>query len=46
MTKVYPSNLTWEQWELITQEFPQAKPGGRKRTVISKVVTLVNYLKL
>jgi transposase len=33
MTKEYPSNLTWEQWELIRELFPEAKPGGRPRTV-------------
>ncbi|NRB06967.1 MAG: transposase [Richelia sp.] len=32
MTKNYPSNLTWEQWEFIAQLFPEAKPGGRPRT--------------
>jgi putative transposase len=42
MTKAYPSNLTWEQWELIAQEFPQAKPGGRKRTVA--LFTVVNAI--
>ena len=29
MTKAYPSNLTWEQWELISDLFPEAKTGGR-----------------
>ncbi len=28
MTKTYPSNLTWEQWELISDLFPEAKLGG------------------
>ena len=32
MTKNYPSNLTWNQWELIAELFPEAKPGGRPRT--------------
>ena len=32
MTKNYLSNLTWEQWELIAEMFPEAKPGGRPRT--------------
>ncbi|CDN11641.1 Mobile element protein [Richelia intracellularis] len=31
MTKNYPSNLTWKQWELIAEMFPEAKPGGRPR---------------
>ncbi len=29
MTKVYPNNLTWEQWELIADIFLKAKLGGR-----------------
>lgn len=33
MSKAYPSNLTWEQWELIAGEFPSAKSGGRPRNV-------------
>ncbi|CDN15731.1 Mobile element protein [Richelia intracellularis] len=32
MTKNYPSYLTWEQWELIPQLLPEAKPGSRPRT--------------
>ncbi|CDN11564.1 hypothetical protein RintRC_4021 [Richelia intracellularis] len=32
MTKNYPSNLTWEKWELIAELFPEAKSGGRPRT--------------
>ena len=38
MTKAYPSNLTWEQWELIADLFPSAKKGGRPRTVATYVV--------
>jgi transposase len=33
MTKAYRSNLTWEQWELIAELFPNAKPGGRPRNI-------------
>ncbi|GAX41138.1 transposase [Tolypothrix sp. NIES-4075] len=33
MTKAYRSNLTWEQWELIADLFPSAKPGGRPRNI-------------
>lgn len=34
MTKAYPNNLTWEQWELIADLFrDNAKLGGRTRTV-------------
>jgi putative transposase len=32
MTKAYPNDLTWEQWELIADLFPEAKSGGRPRT--------------
>jgi putative transposase len=32
MTKSYPNDLTWEQWELIAALFPEAKSGGRPRT--------------
>ncbi|CDN12123.1 Mobile element protein [Richelia intracellularis] len=27
MTKNFPSNLTWEHWELIPELFPEPKPG-------------------
>ena len=37
MTKEYPSNLTWEQWELM-----KVKPGGRPRTVA--IYALVNAI--
>lgn len=33
MNPSYPSNLTLEQWELLSQLIPQAKTGGRKRSV-------------
>ncbi len=33
MTKAYPNDLTWEQWALIADLFPEAKTGGRPRTV-------------
>ncbi|MBE9251692.1 IS5/IS1182 family transposase, partial [Dolichospermum sp. LEGE 00240] len=33
MSKVYSSNLTKEQWELIEPLIPRAKTGGRKREV-------------
>ncbi|MEH2399804.1 hypothetical protein [Nostoc sp.] len=29
MTKAYPNDLTWEQWELIADLFPEPKTGGR-----------------
>ncbi|MEP0879288.1 transposase [Funiculus sociatus GB2-M2] len=45
MTKAYPSNLTWEQWELIADLFPPAKPGGRKRSVsLLAVVNAILYV--
>ena len=31
--KTYPSDLTDEQWELLSPLLPAAKPGGRPRTV-------------
>jgi transposase len=33
MSKDYPSNLTREQYELIYDLLPMAKPGGRPREV-------------
>lgn len=33
MCKVYPSNLTTEQYELLGELLPAAKPGGRPREV-------------
>ncbi|WP_442940533.1 transposase [Nostoc sp.] len=45
MTKAYPSNLTWEQWVLIAEEFPSAKLGGRPRNVaIYAVVNAIFYV--
>lgn len=45
MTKAYPSNLTWEQWELIAKLFPEAKTGGRPRTVcIYGVINAIHYV--
>ena len=35
MNKIYPSNLTWEQWELIAYLFPEAKQGGRRKKKVS-----------
>lgn len=42
MTKGYPSNLTWSQWELIADLFRSAKPGGRPRTIA--MYTVVNAI--
>ena len=45
MTKIYPNNLTWEQWELIADLFPETKPGGRPRKVsIYAIVNAIMYV--
>ena len=44
MTKAYPSNLTWEQWELIAHLFPEAKPGGRPRSV--SIYAIINAMMI
>jgi putative transposase len=45
MTKAYPNNLTWEQWELIAHLFPEAKPGGRPRKVsIYAIMNAIVYV--
>jgi len=31
MSKVYPSNLTLDQYEFLNNLLPDAKPGGRPR---------------
>ena len=33
MSKAYPSNLTRDQYEFISELIPEGKPGGRKREV-------------
>lgn len=33
MSKAYPSNLTYAQYEFFSDLIPEAKPGGRKREV-------------
>lgn len=41
----YPSDLTDEQWKLISRLIPPAEPGGRDRTVdIREVVNGILYL--
>jgi putative transposase len=45
MSKVYSSNLTREQWELIEPLIPAAKTGGRKREVdIGCVLNAIFYV--
>ncbi|WP_416209864.1 transposase [Nostoc sp. LEGE 12447] len=31
MSKAYPSNLTYAQYEFLSDLIPESKPGGRKR---------------
>lgn len=38
MTPYYPSNLTQQQWELLSRLIPAAKTGGRKRSVDMQAV--------
>lgn len=33
MSKAYPSNLSRAQYEFLSEMIPEAKPGGRKRSV-------------
>jgi len=45
MAKVYPSDLTDEQWALIEPLLPPARHGGRPRTVdLRQVVNTIFYL--
>jgi transposase len=45
MSKVYSSNLTLEQWQLIEPLIPLAKSGGRPRAVeVWKVLNAIFYL--
>lgn len=45
MSKSYSSNLTQEQFELISELIPPAKPGGRKRSVeIYSVLNAIFYV--
>ncbi len=37
--KAYPTDLTDEQWELLSPLLPEAKPGGRPRSVDLREVT-------
>lgn len=43
--KPYPSDLTDEQWELLQISIPEAKPGGRPRSVdMREVMNAILYL--
>ena len=45
MSKAYRSNLTWSQWELISDLFPEEKPGGRPRKLgLFTVVNAILYV--
>jgi len=38
MTKAYPSDLTYDQYEYLSDLIPEAKPGGRPRSVDMRAV--------
>ena len=43
--KTYPSDLTDEQWELLSPLLPAAKPGGRPRTVeLREILNVILYV--
>ena len=44
MSKAYPSNLTPEQYDLLSDLIPEAKPGGRPQTVQMKEVLKLSSL--
>ncbi|BAY50481.1 transposase (plasmid) [Scytonema sp. HK-05] len=45
MNQSYPSNLTSEQWELLSGLIPPAKKGGRKRSVdMEAVINAILYI--
>lgn len=45
MTSSYPSHLTQEQWELLVNLLPEAKPGGRPRSVdLQAVMNAILYI--
>lgn len=45
MTTSYRTNLTDEQWEIIKTLIPEAKPGGRPRTVdMREIINGIFYI--
>jgi hypothetical protein len=44
MSKAYPSNLTWAQYEVLSDMIPEPKPGGRPREVDTWEVRWRNFL--
>lgn len=46
MSKVYPSNLTLDQYEFLSDLLPEAKPGGRPRKVeLWAILNAIFYVK-
>jgi putative transposase len=43
MRESYPTDLNDEQWELIKPSFPEAKLGGRPRSVDLREVDLLGF---
>ena len=43
--KLYPSDLTDEQWDILLPLLPPAKPGGRPRTVDIREVSMAYVLR-
>jgi hypothetical protein len=46
MSKAYPSNLTWAQYEFLSEMIPEPKPGGRSREVNMWEIPYEYYLCL
>ena len=45
LKKSYPTHLTNQQWQLLQPLIPQAKPGGRRRSVdMRSVLNAIFYL--
>lgn len=45
MPQSYPSNLTTEQWKLLSGLIPASRPGGRPRSVdMQAIVNAILYI--